>query len=78
MTGFITRLLSDTGDTSSKRFVLVCAGASLSVSVVTLSIAAIYGQEVSAELNAVATALAGLASVSYVGGRFAEKGEPSV
>lgn len=75
---FFLRLLSDSGDTSSKRFVLVVAGMSLSAAVVLLSIAAMCGKSVSAELNAVSTALAGLSSLAYVGGRFVEKGEANV
>jgi len=72
------KLLSDSGDASSKRFVLVAAGLSLSAAVVLLAIAAVCGKSVVGELNAVSTALAGLASVSYVGGRFADKGDPNV
>jgi hypothetical protein len=72
------KLLSDSGDASSKRFVLVVAGLSLSAAVVLLAISAMCGKSVVGELSAVSTALAGLASVSYVGGRFVDKGDPNV
>lgn len=53
---------------SSKRFVLVIAGISLSLSVIILSAAtALYDVDVAAELWAVTTTLAALAGVSYVG-----------
>lgn len=71
---FFMKLLSDSGEASSKRFVLVAAGLSLSAAVVLLAMAAVCGKNVSAELNAVSTALAGLGSLSYVGGKFADKG----
>lgn len=52
---------------SSKRFVLVVAGISLSLAVLILSGAALYGIDVASELWAVTTTLAALAGVSYVG-----------
>ena len=52
---------------SAKRFVLIIAGVSLSISTIILSSAAVYGVEVASSLWAVTTALAGLAGVSYVG-----------
>ena len=52
---------------SSKRFVLVIAGISLSLAVLVLSAAAAYDIDVAAELWAVTTTLAALAGVSYVG-----------
>ncbi len=52
---------------SSKRFVLVIAGISLSLAVLILSGAAAYDIDVAAELWAVTTTLAALAGVSYVG-----------
>jgi hypothetical protein len=55
------------GSLSSKRFVLVIAGVSLSISVLILSVAAVYGISVAAELWAVTSTLAALAGVSYVG-----------
>ena len=52
---------------SSKRFVLVIAGISLSLAVLILSVAALYDIDVASELWAVTTTLAALAGVSYVG-----------
>lgn len=52
---------------SSKRFVLVIAGIALSLSTIILSVAAVYGIPVSAELWAVTSTLAAMAGVSYVG-----------
>lgn len=55
------------GGASAKRFVLIIAGVSLSISTIILSSAAVYGVDVASSLWAVTTALAGLAGVSYVG-----------
>lgn len=68
----LEKLLSDTGDASSKRAVLLMGGSSLSLAVVGLACAAWCGYDVSSELNAVSYPLALLGGGSYVGGKMAE------
>lgn len=64
---------STTGKASSKRVVMLLAGAAMSASVVLLSVAALLGYSVVGELGVVSSPLAMLAGVSYVGGKIAEK-----
>lgn len=52
---------------SSKRFVLVIAGCSLSLSSIVLSVAACFGIDVEMALWAITTPLCAMAGVSYVG-----------
>lgn len=62
------------GHASSKRFVFVVAGVSLSISTISLCIAVLFGQPVDAFLmGAVTTPLAGLAGYSYVQGKRVER-----
>ena len=64
---------SKTGAASSKRVVMLMAGASMSVSVVILALAACFGVEVVGALGAVCVPLAGMSGYSYVQGKAAEK-----
>lgn len=80
MTGFIQWLESvcadgASGNASSKRVVLLVAGVSLSVSALVLSFSVWNGADAEGELFAVCAALAGLAGVSYVGGKKVESGQ---
>ena len=59
---------------SSKRVVMLMAGLAMSVAVVILAAAALYGYEVAAALGAVCVPLAGMAGYSYVRGKAVEKG----
>lgn len=78
MIKFLAAALSDgtTGTASTKRLVLFLAGFAMSVATVVLAVAAARGHDVSAALWAVTTPLAGIATGSYVGGKFAEAGGP--
>lgn len=58
---------------SSKRVGLLFATFALSISVLMLSVAALFGYDVAMALTAVAVPLAGLNGYSYVGGIAAEK-----
>ena len=62
-----------TGMASSKRVVMIMAGASMSASVVILAVAACFGQEVVGAIGAVCVPLAGMSGYSYVQGKVAEK-----
>lgn len=64
---------SKTQKASSKRVLMLVAGFAMSVSVVLLSIAALYGHGVSAELASVCIPLAGLAGYNYVNGKAVER-----
>ena len=64
---------SRSGKASSKRIIMLLGGAAMSVSVVILSVAAVFGHPVAGELGAVSVPLAGLAGYSYVNGKLAEK-----
>lgn len=61
------------GIASSKRVALLMATFSLSVATVLLSVAALMGYSVAAELGAVSLPLAGLGGYSYVNGIQAQK-----
>lgn len=61
-----------TGQASSKRVVMLLAGVAMSIAVIVLSVAAVFGHPVAGELGAVSVPLAGMAGYSYVGGRQAE------
>ena len=60
---------------SSKRVAMLMATSALSVSVVMLSLAAIYGREVAAALGAVSFPLAGLGGYSYVNGKATDRAQ---
>jgi hypothetical protein len=72
--GWLREAINDgrTGKASSKRIVMLMGGAALSVSVVVLSVAALFGHPVAGELGAVSVPLAGLAGYSYVNGKQVE------
>ena len=72
MKDWIAKLLSDCGDASAKRFVLIAGGLSLSLSSIILALAAVYGKDVSNALNAVTWPLAAMAGASYIGGKAVE------
>lgn len=57
---------------SSKRLVMIAAGLSMSVAVVILSVATLFGYDTAAALGAVSVPLAGLGGYSYVHGKRAE------
>lgn len=58
---------------SSKRVAMLMATTALSISVISLSFAALaFGYDVAFELGAVSVPLAGLGGYSYVGGKGAE------
>ncbi len=57
------------GNPSSKRFVLVISGISLSLATLILSCAAVFGIDVTAPLTVIGGALAGMSGVSYVEGK---------
>lgn len=69
---WLAKLISESGDASAKRFVLILAGVCMSISVVILAIASVYGKDVSSALNAVTIPLAAMCGVSYVGGKAVE------
>jgi len=64
------------GRGSSKRVGLLIATCAMSLSLILLAIAALYGHEVSMALGSVAVPLAGLNGYSYVGGKQAERSSP--
>ena len=64
-----------TNRASSKRVVMLMAGLAMSVAVVILAAAALYGYEVAAALASVCAPLAGMAGYSYVRGKAVEKGQ---
>lgn len=67
---------SATGKASSKRIAMLAGAVSMSLAVVVLSAASLFGYDVAAALWAVTVPLAGLGGYSYVNGKIAEKGQP--
>lgn len=67
---------SATGKASSKRIAMLAGAVSMSLAVVVLSAASLFGYDVAAALWAVTVPLAGLGGYSYVNGKIAEKGLP--
>ena len=67
---------SQTGKASSKRIAMLVGAVSMSLAVVVLSAASLFGYDVAAALWAVTVPLAGLGGYSYVNGKIAEKGVP--
>lgn len=67
---------SATGKASSKRIAMLAGAVSMSLAVVVLSAASLFGYDVAAALWAVTVPLAGLGGYSYVNGKIAEKGAP--
>lgn len=67
---------SATGKASSKRIAMLAGAVSMSLAVVVLSAASLFGYDVAAALWAVTVPLAGLGGYSYVNGKIAEKGMP--
>lgn len=67
---------SHTGLASSKRIAVLAGALSMSVAVLVLSVASLFGYDVAAALWAVTVPLAGLGGYSYVNGKIAEKGAP--
>ena len=65
---------SATGKASSKRIAMLAGAVSMSLAVVVLSAASLFGYDVAAALWAVTVPLAGLGGYSYVNGKIAEKG----
>ena len=65
-----------TGQASSKRIAMLAGAVSMSLAVVVLSAASLFGYDVAAALWAVTVPLAGLGGYSYVNGKIAEKGAP--
>ena len=61
-----------TRQASSKRVVMLLAGVAMSIAVIVLAVAAVFGHPVAGELGAVSVPLAGMAGYSYVGGKQAE------
>ena len=71
---------SKTGTASSKRIAMLSGAVSMSVAVIVLSAASLFGYDVAAALWAVTVPLAGLGGTSYVGGKAIEsrmKGLPN-
>lgn len=64
---------STTGKASSKRVVMLVAGLAMSIAVVVLSVASLFGYAVAGELGAVSVPLAGLAGYGYVNGKQVER-----
>lgn len=67
---------SATGKASSKRIAMLAGAVSMSLAVVVLSAASLFGYDVAAALWAVTVPLAGLGGYSYVNGKMAERGAP--
>ncbi len=65
-----------TGYASSKRIAMLAGAVSMSLAVVVLSAASLFGYDVAAALWAVTVPLAGLGGYSYVNGKMAERGAP--
>ena len=76
--GWLREAINDsaTGKASSKRIAMLAGAASMSVAVLVLSAASLFGYDVAAALWAVTVPLAGLGGYSYVNGKIAEKGAP--
>ena len=67
---------SATGKASSKRIAMLAGAVSMSLAVVVLSVASLFGYDVAAALWAVTVPLAGLGGYSYVNGKIAERAAP--
>ena len=67
---------SQTGKASSKRIAMLAGAVSMSLAVVVLSAASLFGYDVAAALWAVTVPLAGLGGYSYVNGKIAERTTP--
>ncbi len=67
---------SATGKASSKRIAMLAGAVSMSLAVVVLSAASLFGYDVAAALWAVTVPLAGLGGYSYVKGKIAERAAP--
>ena len=67
---------STTGKASSKRIAMLSGAVSMSLAVVVLSAASLFGYDVAAALWAVTVPLAGLGGYSYVNGKIAERAAP--
>lgn len=67
---------SQTGKASSKRIAMLAGAASMSLAVIVLSAASLFGYDVAAALWAVTVPLAGLGGYSYVNGKIAERSVP--
>ena len=67
---------SATGKASSKRIAMLAGAVSMSLAVVVLSAASLFGYDVAAALWAVTVPLAGLGGYSYVNGKIAERTTP--
>lgn len=65
-----------TGYASSKRIAMLAGAVSMSLAVVVLSAASLFGYDVAAALWAVTVPLAGLGGYSYVNGKMAERVAP--
>ena len=76
--GWLREAINDsaTGKASSKRIAMLAGAVSMSLAVVVLSAASLFGYDVAAALWAVTVPLAGLGGYSYVNGKIAEKGAP--
>ena len=67
---------SRSGKASSKRIAMLAGAVSMSLAVVVLSAASLFGYDVAAALWAVTVPLAGLGGYSYVNGKIAERAAP--
>lgn len=67
---------SATSKASSKRIAMLAGAVSMSLAVVVLSAASLFGYDVAAALWAVTVPLAGLGGYSYVNGKIAERAAP--
>ena len=67
---------SATGKASSKRIAMLAGAVSMSIAVLVLSAASLFGYDVAAALWAVTVPLAGLGGYSYVNGKIAERSTP--
>lgn len=76
--GWLREAINDsaTGKASSKRIAMLAGAASMSLAVVVLSAASLFGYDVAAALWAVTVPLAGLGGYSYVNGKIAERSAP--
>lgn len=67
---------SATNKASSKRIAMLSGAAAMSLAVIVLSAASLFGYDVAAALWAVTVPLAGLGGYSYVNGKMAERSAP--
>lgn len=76
--GWLREAINDstTGKASSKRIAMLAGAVSMSLAVVVLSAASLFGYDVAAALWAVTVPLAGLGGYSYVNGKIAERAAP--